>query len=167
VDLGTRYGIVTPYTSYLALEPGAGPQETVTVTSDNAAIDSTLRVSPGIAGNAAPKAADARAVTGQAGVYQSKRARVQKEAIQVDKDEMSAAVVKRAGGKTFYLRRGVWTDAEFKADARLPETTVTFGSEEYFTLLKQKPALSQFFSLAEQLVVVLDGHVYRVNAAKP
>ena len=23
VDLGTRYGIVTPYTSYLALEPGA------------------------------------------------------------------------------------------------------------------------------------------------
>ena len=24
VDLGTRYGIVTPYTSYLALE-GAGP----------------------------------------------------------------------------------------------------------------------------------------------
>ena len=80
---------------------------------------------------------------------------------------MSAAVFKRAGGKTFYLRSGIWTDAEFKADARLPETTVTFGSEEYFTLLKQKPALSQFFSLAEQLVVVLDGHVYRVNAAKP
>ncbi len=31
VDLGTRYGIVTPYTSYLALEPGA-VTETVTVT---------------------------------------------------------------------------------------------------------------------------------------
>ena len=27
VDLGTRYGIVTPYTSYLALEPNAQPQE--------------------------------------------------------------------------------------------------------------------------------------------
>src|SRR6185295_4763618 len=27
VDLGTRYGIVTPYTSYLALEPGAQPQD--------------------------------------------------------------------------------------------------------------------------------------------
>ena len=26
VDLGTRYGIVTPYTSYLALEPNAAPQ---------------------------------------------------------------------------------------------------------------------------------------------
>ncbi|HEY0082772.1 MAG TPA: VIT and VWA domain-containing protein, partial [Pyrinomonadaceae bacterium] len=33
VDLGTRYGIVTPYTSYLALEPGA-VIEGVTVTAD-------------------------------------------------------------------------------------------------------------------------------------
>src|SRR4029453_8866145 len=30
VDLGTRYGIVTPYTSYLALEPGAAPATDVT-----------------------------------------------------------------------------------------------------------------------------------------
>src|SRR5205085_10274285 len=33
VDLGTRYGIVTPYTSYLAVEGGAA--ETVRVTSDS------------------------------------------------------------------------------------------------------------------------------------
>jgi Ca-activated chloride channel family protein len=26
IDLGTRYGIVTPYTSYLVLEPGMRPQ---------------------------------------------------------------------------------------------------------------------------------------------
>jgi Ca-activated chloride channel family protein len=32
VDLGTRYGIVTPYTSYLALEPGAAT-EGVNITS--------------------------------------------------------------------------------------------------------------------------------------
>ncbi|MGB8507276.1 MAG: VIT and VWA domain-containing protein, partial [Pyrinomonadaceae bacterium] len=34
VDLGTRYGIVTPYTSYLALEPGAAPSP-MPVTSNN------------------------------------------------------------------------------------------------------------------------------------
>ena len=166
VELGTRYGIVTPYTSYLALEPGAQPQEVVTVTgSGGGQIDSNARLSPRVA-SSPQKAADAAAITGIAGVQQSKRARVQKEAVRIDNDEVSSAV-KRAGGKTFYLREGFWTDAEFKADARLPETTVTFGSEEYFALLKQKPALSQFFSLGERLVVVLDGRVYRVNAAKP
>ncbi len=45
--------------------------------------------------------------------------------------------MKRIGGKTFYLIEGVWTDSELKEDANLPETAITFGSEEYFALLKQ------------------------------
>lgn len=167
VDLGTRYGIVTPYTSYLALEPGAQPQE-ITRGANNIRMDGadTGTAFKRAAPPAPAKAADARATTGMAGVQQSKRARVQSEALQIDKDEASAAV-KRAGGKTFYLRDGVWTDSEYKGDSALPVTTVTFGSDEYFALLKQKPALSQFFSLGERLVVVLEGRVYRVNAAKP
>ena len=104
--------------------------------------------------------------SGAGAVQQSKKAREQQDAVLVVKDKLSASV-KTAAGKTFFLQEGVWTDREFKAEARLPETTVTFGSEEYFALLKQKPALSQYFSLGERLVVVLDGRVYRVNAAKP
>ena len=69
------------------------------------------------------------------------------------------------GGKTFYLLDDVWTDAEFKADTRMPETALTFGSDEYFALLKREPRLSQYFALGERVVVVLDGRVYRVNAA--
>ena len=38
VDLGTRYGIVTPYTSYLALEPGAAPQNVTTGSSKSRAV---------------------------------------------------------------------------------------------------------------------------------
>jgi len=165
VDLGTRYGIVTPYTSYLALEPGAQPRE-FTGGSSNSTVDGADNNRAYKSMPSPAKAPDARAVTGMAGVQQSKRARVQSEAIQVAKDEASA-VVKRAGGKTFYLRDGVWTDSEFKSDSTLPVTTVTFGSDEYFALLKQKPVLSQFFALGERLVVVVDGRIYRVNAAQP
>lgn len=161
VDLGTRYGIVTPYTSYLALEPEAAQRDT-----GRFATGGQLR--PGVVSAPAPKTvSEAVTVTGMAGVQQSKRAREQQDVIRIDGKDEASSVVKRAGGKTFYLREGVWTDAEFKAAARLPETAVTFGSEEYFALLKQKPALSQFFSLGERLVVVLDGRVYRVNSAKP
>ncbi|MCA1574386.1 MAG: VIT and VWA domain-containing protein [Acidobacteria bacterium] len=164
VDLGTRYGIVTPYTSYLALEPNAQVQD-VTRTS-------TTGITLGggrIAANAPPppspmRAADARATTGIAGVQQSKRSRQQQEADRFDRDSLSSAV-RTVGGKTFYLREGVWTDAEFKPEARLPENTMRFGSDDYFALLKQKPRLADFFALGERMVVVFEGMVYRITAA--
>jgi Ca-activated chloride channel homolog len=174
VDLGTRYGIVTPYTSYLALEPNAQPVTNSTVTPGR---DGTSGGSGGgfsnsptarkartqSAATAAP--AEARATTGAAAVQQSRRAREQQETVMVDKDDALSSAVKTAGGKTFYLRDNVWTDAEFKQDSRLPETVVTFGSNEYFDLLKRERRLAEFFSLGEQVVVVLDGRVYRVKAA--
>jgi hypothetical protein len=110
------------------------------------------------------KAADARATTGLAGVQQSKRSREQQEAERFDRDSLSSAV-RTVGGKTFYLREGVWTDAEFKPEARFPETTLKFGSDDYFALLKQKPRLADFFALGERIVVVFEGKVYRITAA--
>jgi hypothetical protein len=75
-------------------------------------------------------------------------------------------MVRNVGSKTFYLRDDVWTDSEFKAEARKPETTLTFGSDEYFALLKREPKLAEYFALGERVVVVFDGRVYRVNATK-
>jgi Ca-activated chloride channel family protein len=164
VDLGTRYGIVTPYTSYLALEPGAAAQS-VTVTSDNSGFiagrPTTVNMTPRVA--APMEAADAKAATGAAGVYQSKRAREQQEVLKIEKDSPSSAI-RTAGGKTFYLRDGFWTDSEFKVGSTLPVTEVKFGSNAYFDLLKQKPRLGEFFSLGEKVIVILEGRIYRVTA---
>src|ERR1043166_261039 len=163
VDLGTRYGIVTPYTSYLALEPGATSQDIARPMNNR---DNRV-FGVGRPANAPPsvaKTADARATTGAVAVQQSKRAREQQEVLRVEGDSISSAI-KNAGGKTFYLRDDVWTDSEFKPGTRLPETVVKFGSNEYFALLKQKPQLATFFSLGEQVIVILDGRIYRVNAA--
>jgi Ca-activated chloride channel family protein len=162
VDLGTRYGIVTPYTSYLALEPGAAVQNIASLPANRGFIGGNRR--PDNAPSAAPKAADANATTGVAAVQESKRARAQQEMSRIEKDSPSS-MMRTAGGKTFYLREGVWIDSDFKTDKTLPETVVKFGSEEYFALLKQKPRLAEFFSLGEQVVVIFEGRIYRVNAA--
>ncbi|HEV2835693.1 MAG TPA: VIT and VWA domain-containing protein, partial [Pyrinomonadaceae bacterium] len=179
VDLGTRYGIVTPYTSYLALEPQNQNQFTISAAGRNAQQRSDNRGFLG--GVAAPRPSkDTVSVTGVpanapssiglttggVAIEQSKRAREQQEAEKV-KDETRSDFTRRVGSKTFYLIDGVWTDSEFKSDAKLPETTVTFGSEEYFALLKQHSKLSSYFSLGERVVVVFEGRVYRVNAATP
>lgn len=166
VDLGTRYGIVTPYTSYLALEPNAQPQDVTRVSPAGNPLGTGRRAANAPPPSSPMKAADAQAITGLAGVQQSKRAREQKEAERFDQNSLSSAV-RTVGGKTFYLREGVWTDAEFKPEARLPETTMKFGSDEYFALLKQKPRLADFFALGERLVVVFEGKVYRITAAGP
>jgi len=169
VDLGTRYGIVTPYTSYLALEPG----NAVTVTSADQPVNTTnSTLSGGLSnlvivqsGTAAP-APKVRMATGREAVKQSKDARAQQEVERLE-DETRRDAVRRVEGKTFYLIDGVWTDSEFKAGSGLPEMAIKFGSEEYFTLLKQTPKLGSYFSLGERVVVVFEGRVYRVNAGTP
>lgn len=167
VDLGTRYGIVTPYTSYLALEA----DQVISATGGAQQANRQGRAPMGALNSPtsppAPKASpDVAAVTGQSAVVYSKSAREQQEASRL-KEEARSDAMRRVGGKTFYLRDGVWTDAEYDAATRLPKTTVVFGSDEYFALLQQKPKLGSFFSLGEKVVVVFEGHVYIVNAPAP
>ena len=75
--------------------------------------------------------------------------------------------VRSVGEKTFYLRDNVWTDSEFRPNAQLPESTLKFGSDDYFAVLKSKPRLAEFFALGEQVIVVFEGRVYRITAAAP
>ena len=187
-DLGTRYGIVTPYTSYLALEDGMSTTETLRVTPggprDRRPLPTQGRgaVRGGVGGagaattmNAPAPQEAAKARTGELAVRESRRARAQQESTRADADsafaitdeerEARRAAVRKVGDKTFYLREGVWTDAEFKAEARLPETAVAFGSEDYFALVGREPELARFLSLGERVLVVYKGRVYRVGAA--
>lgn len=172
VDLGTRYGIVTPYTSYLALE---GQFVTQDRQDRNAAPFSTQPGLTALGGarkrsgppppNSAP-VASITATTGSEAVQLSKAAREQQDAASV-KNEPKSDAVRRVGGKTFYLDNKVWTDSEFKPESSLPETVLVFASDEYFALLKQQPKLGSYFALGESVIVVFEGRVYKVNAAAP
>ena len=171
VDLGTRYGIVTPYTSYLALEDSAvsmrftrngAPTERAGTGSANLQV-----LTPAPSSTPAPSLQGlGNVVTGAEAVRLSKMQREHQDRVQL-KDETRQDAVRRVDGKTFYLIDGVWTDSEFKAESRLPETALVFGSDEYFALLKQKSKLGSYFSLGERVVVVFEGRVYRVNAPAP
>jgi len=167
VDLGTRYGIVTPYTSYLALENAvtvsdSGAQPVIRGAADTQGFSGLVMNAPSAA--PVPKV---QMSTGAGAVRQSKVAREQQEADRLKDDDTRTDAVRRVEGKTFYLVNGVWTDSEFKAVLGLPETTLVFGSDEYFALLKQMPKLGAYFSLGQRVVVVFEGRVYRVTVATP
>ncbi len=166
VDLGTRYGIVTPYTSYLALENDASRQITTNMAPQTRRAATGGDFSALGSANRAPAPSGALqevvTVTGADAIQQSKSAREQQDVIRV-KDNTRKDAVRRVETKTFYLIDDVWTDSEFKAESSLPETKLVFGSEEYFALLKQHPKLGSYFALGQRVLVVFEGRVYRVT----
>ncbi len=150
IELGTRYGIVTPYTSSLILEEVMQAGRPGDLRPQNA----PARSAPGVG-------------AGEAAVRVSKEKAKLLEADKLGKlDEAggtSGSQKRLVAGKTFYLRTGVWTDSEFKAGIGLPEITLTFASDSYFNLIEQEPKLAEFFALGKRVVVVWKGKLYRVE----
>jgi Ca-activated chloride channel family protein len=149
IELGTRYGIVTPYTSYLATD-GSEKQMAMPMTRADRSM-------------AAPKAALNQA-SGAGAVSMSKEAKRLKEKDSLSEDETATnAMVRKIGAKTFYLQNGVWVDSELAEDSKLPEAKLIFASDAYFDLVSSEGDLARYFSLGEQVTVVWKGKVYRVT----
>lgn len=171
VALGTRYGIVTPYTSALVLEPGMQVGQSAPMPPSS---PRRQHVSGGVLkerpvdrdksdDNArAPNVFSMGGVSGEAAVKASKQKAEMERSEQVTINPSANESMRQVAGKTFYLRDGVWTDSEFKADAKLPEVSLKFASEEYFKLINQTPKLADFFALGQRVAVVWQGKVYQV-----
>lgn len=154
-ELGTRFGIVTPYTSYLATDGSFVQRER---RENDFALDGTddKKVSRDVAEK-----------SGRGAVSLSKQQSAQQSNASLAPSSKSVLVANTlsnqfVGTKNFYNQKGVWQDAEFKSDAKLPEQSIKFGSDEFYALLKREKELAQFFALGEQVVVVWKGSVYRV-----
>ncbi len=182
VDLGTRFGIVTPYTSYLAtdgsereansssfvLQNSAGRRNTLSelpINGRSVGNGNGNGISAPVPRKSAAKRVSAESITGQAAVQASKNAQLQQmtETVAGDNDEtIKTGTVKKIGAKTFYLENGVWIDSEFKEEAKLAETKLQFASDEFFNLIKREKDLARYFAVGEQVVLVWKDKVYRI-----
>jgi len=143
-SLSIRYGIMTPYTSFLVLEDEAkyGQVPAPLIQESRDAFLSMKK-----------EAVGARAVES------AKTMRDLKEEERLV--ESKVETIKYVGKKTFYLRDGVWVDSEYKEGMKAME--VSYGSNEYFKLLKEKPDLGKFFSLGKKVIVCWQGSCYKIQ----
>ena len=157
-DLGTRYGIVTPYTSYLATDGtmASAPRES-----------EQLRA---LASSAPARMKDNK---GAGAVRQS----IQQNAMQsnnmvfdgVDVAEEDRILIGNSirnqfvANKNFFNQNNVWIDSEYKPESKLAEINLKFASEEYFKLAAADKELARYFALGEEVVVVWRNKVYRVT----
>jgi Ca-activated chloride channel homolog len=148
VRLSIRYGIVTPYTSYLVTEDlplGAADQGRIA--------EEQFKML-----QSAPEAA----TFGQEAVQ---RAAAQGDLAGADSVAAAplenVAQVRIAGTRTFVFREGVWVDTAY--DPHIDQTIkVAFLSEDYFRLVSAQPSLAAAFALGERVIAFADGVPYEV-----
>jgi len=151
VKLSIRYGIVTPYTSYLVSEEmplGAAEQERI-------ANEQFMQM------QAAPTMAPSGQAAVQKAADQGGMAAAESAAAP---GEEAAEVVRIVGARTFVLSDDIWVDTAFD-----PETMQTvkaaFLSDDYFALTAARPELAAAFALGGRVIALSDGVAYEVVEA--
>ncbi|MDY7041660.1 MAG: VIT domain-containing protein [Chloroflexota bacterium] len=147
VDLAVRYGIMTPYTSFLV-------NEDVDILSEEGREETARREYQAMAtatpapAYGAPAVEKAQEDSGLANTERAGGGTVHEQ-------------VKQVGDKAFVYREGVWTDTTFDPTKMIPEK-VGFGSDTYFELLAAHPEWGRYFAVGQYVIVVLDGTAYQV-----
>jgi Ca-activated chloride channel family protein len=148
VKLSIRFGIVTPYTSYLVTEPAALGAE-----GQNNVADQTYKQM--LQDSAAPSYGQ-QAFEKAAGQGAMQRA----ESVPAAPSEMTQSV-KTIGQYTFVYKEGKWIDTRFDPQNTKPQT-LTFLSENYFQLIDTNKELAGIMALGSQVIFILDGKAYEI-----
>jgi Ca-activated chloride channel family protein len=157
VRLSKKFGIVTPYTSYLVTEdePRGGDDRRWNHDEERR-VDFSRRRLDGLKGTTP---AEAPSVSGEAAVEIAQDMKKLKEEVTIsDKDQSDT--IRQFAGKTFYLRNEVWVDSEYKKDMKTKK--IKFGSEEYFDLVSSEPQLGKLLSIGTKVIAVYKGKAYEI-----
>jgi Ca-activated chloride channel family protein len=189
VALSTRYGIITPYTSFLVQEPPqaaaqqpapGAPRAVQTQVVEKAVVVGQPTAAPAAPAAPAPaqppapaaaeptKAPEAEMLAPQerSGEGAVQRAQTEKELSAGDYAAGPAASgqVRQVGDKAFVLRSGMWIDTGFDP-AVMKIEEIAFGSDRYFQLLETRPEIGPYLALGDRVTVVIDGQAYAIGAA--
>lgn len=147
VRISIRYGIVTPYTSYLVTEPAPFGDDAVDVISERAAATTTTFAASGEASVAAADTA----------------AELESSDLAAPVTSQYAELIASAGGRTFRQVDGRWIDTTFDPD--MTTTRIAFGSSDYFALAGRDTATAAALAIAPHVVVVIDGAAFEIVGA--
>jgi len=162
VALSTRYGIVTPYTSFLVQEP----QLALTQSGRDQLSRSAVAPAPtSRAGGppAAPALAGPLAAAERSGEKAVDRAVVESQ-LKASEQAAAPAVqqLRQVGDKTFLFSQNAWLDTAFDA-SKMQAEAIVFGSDRYFQLLGQSPEIGRYLALGDRVTVMLNGKAYAIG----
>lgn len=187
VKLSKKYGIVTPYTSYLVAEDtevrpalAAAPQPQTWGGPVPASQMRQRAMSDRMEGPVgAPMSASASAMeagraggvakdlsklsinapSGESAVRASKALRSMKDKKSVDQD---GSDLRSAAGRSFRSENGAWIDTQIQPDEK-PVLTIKYLSDAYFAAARANPALAQALALGDHVFIKLHGGILEIG----
>ena len=148
VDLSVRYGIVTPYTSYLITEDDILTQGG----RDRVAAEEAAAPAGDVSGDEAVSKADA-----QGNMSGANQAAPTAEPSQYG----GGNAIKVVGSRTYVQQNGVWIDTAFDPST-MTTTKITFLGDDYFAFLKAHPELAGALALGDKVIVAVGNQFYEI-----
>lgn len=180
VALSIRFGIITPYTSYLIQEDDIARRvEDRDRGGGDGVIPGTPVPLPMMSATSAPT--QASAVSGAGAVERADKSNeleagdkvmvqptaegyVGKTETGKDEGKGSAApgeVIKNIRDRAFVLQNGVWVDTLYTS-TEMEKVEIKFLSDEYFALIEAHPEIAEFLALGDHVLVVIEGKAYQI-----
>jgi Ca-activated chloride channel homolog len=161
-DLGTKFGIATPYTSFLVEEPDLTVGRALPSPGTGGFGQGG---GPPVGGAAAPPTAPPMLQdAGRSGVAAVEKAQseaaLQQSATVAENG--ASETVRQVGGKTLVLRDSAWVDTAYDAQ-KMKAEAIKFGSDRYFKLLTEQPEIGRYLALGNRVTVVLQGKAYAIE----
>lgn len=167
--LARRFGVVTPYTSYLIMEDEQRRVSANLLPPEN----QTLNAVPARARVAARMKSDYDAMQMKAGapsvqasreVEALKNAKNQAQMKQgMDRVTTLAVQTKNVQGRAVYQMGNNWIDSQVQATQNAKAKRIQFASSAYFDLLNTEPKAAEFLALGRNVRFALKGQVYEIH----
>lgn len=176
IRLSVRYGIVTPYTSYLVKEDefatntgGDVNRTTGTPMPPPAPIMQAPPGAPGAPGdNTTGKdsvdfSSKSAELSGGAGLAPAptQAAVVGRAGPERERGAAAGGVLREVGDRTFVYRGGQWVDTAYTAEMTIK--VITFLSDDYFALLTAHPDIAEALALGDRILIVIGGQAYQIG----
>lgn len=161
-QLGLRYGLLTEYTSFLVLEPGASvSNEEMMRRLDQAAVGGASAARQQSGKDAFARAEASAKEQEVKTLASANRAADERLASTPPAPGEAAQATRRVAGRVFLDRNGVWTDMTFRAGS--PVISVAPFSPAYFELVRALPELAPWLGVGEQVLVAGNGVSIRID----
>ena len=161
VSLSTRYGILTPYTAFLADErvPLHAAMQNARQAGENLVALRSVSGGFGVAQREAKqfymRAEKASGAPG--GLLMDQQGETQNV----------QAKLRQVGSKTFYFKENRWIDSTVKPDEDAKAKLIRQFSNDFFNLARSQSAdLNQYLTFTEPVTIKLAGTVYRIDPAE-
>jgi Ca-activated chloride channel family protein len=162
VDLSIRYGIITPYTSFLVEETEmALREEGRAEIALEAEVQATASPAPAAGAQAVERSVEEKALS-EAEALAAPALPPGVGSGATDEWGHQISPVRYVGDKTFVLHEGTWTDTTFDPD-QMTTVPVGFGEDDYFALVAARPEWGRYFALGDHVIVVLEGTAYEIR----